>query len=90
MAERIVAKKLPYKLQVEQGQTYYWCSCGRSKNQPLCDGSHEGTGNEPVAYVAEETEMVFFCGCKATKNEPMCDSSHGTVGDVGSMIERDD
>ncbi len=89
MAERIVAKKLPYRVEVEKGETYHWCACGLSKTQPFCDGSHGGTGNEPVAFVAEESEMVFFCGCKATKNEPLCDGSHGVVGDVGSVVEMD-
>ncbi|MBE0439157.1 MAG: CDGSH iron-sulfur domain-containing protein [Gammaproteobacteria bacterium] len=26
--------------QLEQGQTYYFCTCGRSANQPFCDGAH--------------------------------------------------
>ena len=25
---------------VEQGESYYWCSCGKSSKQPFCDGSH--------------------------------------------------
>ena len=25
---------------VEQGKSYYWCSCGKSSKQPFCDGSH--------------------------------------------------
>ena len=25
---------------VEEGKSYYWCSCGKSSNQPFCDGSH--------------------------------------------------
>ena len=27
-------------VQVEKGKSYYWCSCGKSSKQPLCDGSH--------------------------------------------------
>ena len=27
-------------LEVEKGKSYYWCSCGKSVKQPLCDGSH--------------------------------------------------
>ena len=33
---------------VEQGKSYYWCSCGKSSKQPFCDGSHKGT--ESVSY----------------------------------------
>ncbi len=34
-----VAQKAPYVLELEPG-TYYWCSYGKSNNQPFCDGSH--------------------------------------------------
>lgn len=79
MSDRHIAKRLPYKLDLVEGETYYWCSCGLSQSQPLCDGSHAGSDHEPVAHVAEDTGAAFFCGCKATKNEPMCDGSHGTL-----------
>ena len=31
----ICAKKGPFPVEVEAGKTYYWCTCGRSKNQVL-------------------------------------------------------
>ena len=71
-----IAQKFPYPVEVKAGKTYYWCKCGRSSNQPFCDGSHEGTGFEPVAFTAEKSETVYFCGCKHTKTEPFCDGSH--------------
>jgi len=37
----------PIMLDLEPG-TYYWCSCGKTKNQPFCDGSHEGTSFLPT------------------------------------------
>jgi len=61
---------------VEEGKVYMWCSCGRSKQQPFCDGSHGGTDFSPVIYKATESKKVFFCGCKQTKNSPLCDGSH--------------
>ena len=33
-----IAQKSPYKIELTAGQEYWWCACGRSKNQPLCDG----------------------------------------------------
>ena len=27
-------------IEVEQGKSYFWCSCGKSSKQPFCDGSH--------------------------------------------------
>ena len=44
MANPVIAQKAPCPVNVEAGKTYAWCSCGLSKNQPFCDGSHKGTG----------------------------------------------
>ena len=55
-------------IEVEQGKSYYWCSCGKSSKQPFCDGSHKGTKFKPLAYKAELTKRVFFCVCKQTIN----------------------
>ncbi|MGB3655081.1 MAG: CDGSH iron-sulfur domain-containing protein [Rivularia sp. (in: cyanobacteria)] len=35
----VIADKNPAVMELEAG-TYYWCSCGKSKNQSFCDGSH--------------------------------------------------
>ncbi|RDH87655.1 MAG: iron-binding protein [endosymbiont of Escarpia spicata] len=77
--EAIVVQKAPYQVDVTEGETYYWCACGRSKNQPYCDGSHKGTGFEPVAFTAEKTETVYLCGCKRTTNKPFCDGTHQSL-----------
>lgn len=77
--QAIVAKKGPYAVDVEEGKTYWWCACGRSNNQPFCDGSHEGTQFKPVEFVAEKTGKIALCGCKRTKNQPRCDDTHFTI-----------
>ena len=77
--EVVVAQKAPYAAEVEEGKTYYWCACGRSKNQPFCDGSHQGTSFSPLAYTAEKTGTVYFCGCKKTGNTPLCDGTHSKL-----------
>ena len=71
-----IPQKAPYPVEVEAGKSYFWCACGRSKNQPFCDGSHKGTGFSPVKYTAEADKRVFFCGCKHTQKPPLCDGSH--------------
>jgi len=79
MSEPECPQKAPYPVDVEQGKTYYWCACGRSKNQPFCDSSHKGTDFTPVAYKAEKSEKVYFCGCKRTANKPLCDGTHNSL-----------
>ena len=79
MSEPESPQKAPYPVEVEQGKTYYWCACGRSKNQPFCDGSHKGSEFNPVAYTAEKSAKVYFCGCKKSANKPLCDGTHKSL-----------
>jgi len=76
MSEALNPQNSPYAVDVIEGEECYWCSCGRSKSQPFCDGSHRDTTFEPVAVKAEKTETVYLCGCKKTGNAPFCDGSH--------------
>ena len=76
MSNPVRAADTPFATPVEAGKSYYWCSCGKSKGQPFCDGSHSGTDFTPVKYDATETKTAYFCGCKATGNGVMCDGSH--------------
>ena len=66
----------PYQVELEAGKRYAWCRCGRSKKQPFCDGSHDGTGIEPLMFTAERTESALLCGCKDTGDPPYCDGAH--------------
>lgn len=81
VAERapVIANPKGFYFEVAAGQRYLWCSCGRSKSQPFCDGSHTGTGFLPVAFKAERTEDVIFCGCKHTRTGPFCDGTHSNL-----------
>ena len=79
MSEPHIAQKMPYKVDVEAGKTYYWCACGNSKNQPFCDGSHKGSTFTPMAYTPEKDGAAYFCGCKHSGNAPLCDGSHAKL-----------
>ena len=76
MAEPTIAQKAPYPVEVKEGKTYFWCACGKSANQPFCDGSHKGTEFTPMKWECDKDGRKFFCGCKMTEGEPFCDGSH--------------
>lgn len=78
MSEPTIAAKAPAVLELEAG-TYYYCSCGRSKNQPFCDGSHAGTDFVPQAFELTQKKTVAICQCKHSKTPPFCDGTHQSL-----------
>src|SRR3569832_2684203 len=62
MAGPRIAKKSPYMVQLEPGG-YWWCACGRSANQPFCDGSHKGSEFRPVMFFVFSCVLFALCGC---------------------------
>lgn len=82
----IIATKAPFKVDVEAGKKYFWCSCGASQNQPFCDGAHKAFKNEDgtskmksVVFEATESKTIRFCGCKHSKIGAICDGSHNSL-----------
>ena len=73
-----IAAKSPVVLSLTPG-TYYWCTCGKSENQPWCDGSHKGTPFRPEAVKIEKEKNYAMCACKHSKSGPFCDGSHRTL-----------
>lgn len=79
MSKARIAQKAPIAMDLEPGERCFWCACGRSENQPFCDGSHKGSEFTPVKYVAAKAEKVFFCCCKQTSTPPFCDGTHNSL-----------
>lgn len=77
----VVAQNKPIGVELEAGRDYHFCRCGRSSNQPFCDGSHKGTGFTPLGFSAEENGKAWLCRCKQTHNAPFCDGHHKQVPD---------
>lgn len=75
----IIAAKAPIRVELTKDKDYYWCKCGRSKTQPFCDGSHAGTGINPLKFTADKDGPAALCQCKATANAPFCDGTHASL-----------
>jgi len=81
MSKPVIADNKPVKVDLVAGQEYYFCTCGRSKNQPYCDGSHAGTDFKPKPFTAEESGDAYLCRCKHSQNIPFCDGAHKQFSD---------
>jgi methylamine---glutamate N-methyltransferase subunit C len=91
MSRPIIADNKPAKVTLEKGEEYAFCRCGRSKDQPFCDGSHAGTGIEPKMFKADEDGEAVLCQCKQTADAPFCDGTHKNFDDdqVGKEAPED-
>lgn len=81
MSEPIIADNSPKPVTVTSGTEYHWCACGRSQNQPFCDGSHVGTDFTPLAFTPDADGEAHLCACKHTGNAPYCDGTHAQFSD---------
>ena len=87
MSNPVVADNKPVKVVLSKGEEYHFCTCGRSKSQPFCDGSHLGTSFTPKVIVAEEDGDAWLCACKHSGNLPFCDGTHKqfSESDIGNQ-----
>jgi CDGSH-type Zn-finger protein len=75
---RPIPQRMPIVGVAEEGE-YWWCACGRSKNQPYCDGSHKGSEYMPMKVKVRVEKMVAGCACKRRSTIPWCDGSHAKL-----------
>ena len=78
MSQPNICQRSPLVQKAEPG-TCWWCSCGLSKSQPFCDGSHKGTEFSPTKVEITEVKQVAWCLCKHSKTGAFCDGSHKQV-----------
>jgi CDGSH-type Zn-finger protein len=79
MPDPTVTDNKPLRVELTEGEKYFYCTCGKSLNQPFCDGSHQGTGFAPMVITAEKTGPAFFCQCRNSSNAPFCDGTHSKI-----------
>jgi CDGSH-type Zn-finger protein len=67
----------PLAVDVIEGKQYSWCTCGFSKNMPLCDNAHrEFSTKKSFKFIAETSKTLYLCGCSETQTPPLCDKSN--------------
>ena len=76
--DRPIPQRMPVVGVAEAGE-YWWCACGRSRNQPYCDGSHKTSNHLPLRVTIDADRKVAWCACKRTKTPPFCDGSHKSL-----------
>lgn len=75
MSEPVISRNAPYAVELEVGACW-WCRCGRSANQPFCDGSYKVTEFTPLEFELTERGKVWLSGRKHSKDAPFCDGTH--------------
>ena len=77
MNDPINGGDVPIAKILEPNKKYSWCTCGHSKEQPMCDGSHREAKCTPsLKFSVQEEKEYYLCTCKKTSNPPFCDGSH--------------
>lgn len=76
-----IADNKPAVVTLTEGEKYFFCSCGKSANQPFCDSSHKDTDFKPIAFTAEKSGDAYLCQCKRSAKLPYCDGSHKQLAD---------
>lgn len=74
----VVAAKSPAEITLEAIKGYFWCRSGKSKSQPLSDGSDRGTSMTLLKFSAEISGDVSLCQWKSSSNAPFCDGTHAS------------
>ena len=74
----VVVSKQPSVLSLQPG-VYWWCSCGKSVDQPFCDGSHKGSNFTPQKVELTEEKNIALCNCKQSENGAFCDGTHSRL-----------
>jgi CDGSH-type Zn-finger protein len=66
----------PVKMDLKADMEYFFCTCGKSSDKVLCDGSHKGSRYKPEKFRVNKDGTYHLCSCKKSSELPFCDGSH--------------
>jgi len=79
MTEPKIYDTKPKLVELETDKNHAWCACGKSSNQPWCDGSHKGSGITPTVFQVDENKVYAMCNCKHSDTPQFCDGTHKSI-----------
>lgn len=89
--DAIVQDNKSKRLELQEGERYVYCICGRSAKGAFCDGSHRAeTTCKPIRFSVEATKIYGLCMCKSSGNLPFCDGTHNrySAEEVGKPVTK--
>ena len=70
MPEPEIPQKRPYPMQVEAGKEYHVCMCGKSQNQPMCDGLMRAQALDQEFSKLPKQDSSRFADANTAKMKP--------------------
>ena len=84
----LVPQKAPYKVELKEGETYYYCTCGKSKNLPFCDGAHQCTKFTPkVSPTISTLAMPISADTRTTRLRAVPTAMAPTKTSIGVQLQ---
>ena len=78
MKKPVISNNRPINVQLTKGKKYHFCRCGRSRNQPYCDGTHQTFSDDQVGHEGPGVRKNEDAAPepKATAEEPALELIH--------------
>lgn len=64
-----------YPIHLQSGKYYFFCTCGKSRRKPYCDGNHSGTGRKPLQFRANVSKEHTIRPCNENCS-PHCQNTY--------------
>ena len=66
----------PIGVNVIEGKSYYWCTCGKVLNNPFVMVLIKVRNLNLLIFIADQSKKVFSAHVNKQMIKPLCDGSH--------------